>query len=61
MKSEPLTYSLIGGGLVAFAWAVSALPISIGVASFVGYAAVAAISAMLVNEYRVTARKLNLK
>jgi hypothetical protein len=61
MKSEPLTYSLIGGGLVAFAWAVSTLPISIGVAAAVGYASVAAILAMLVNEYRVTARKLNLK
>lgn len=61
MKSEPLSYSLIGGGLVALAWALSSARIEIGVETVLGYASVAAISAMLVSEYRVSAKKLTTK
>lgn len=61
MKSEPLSYSLIGGGLVALAWALSSIRIEIGVESILGYAAVAAIAAMLVSEYRVSAKRVTVK
>ena len=61
MKSEPLSYSLIGGGIVAFAWALSSTRLAVGLESLVGYAAVAAIAAMLFSEYRVSGRKLNVK
>ena len=61
MKSEPLSYSLIGGGIVALAWALSSIRLTVGFESIVGYAAVAAIAAMLVSEYRVPGRKLSEK
>ncbi len=61
MKSEPVLYSLIGGGLVALAWALSSARIEVGVESVLGYVAVAAIAAMLVGEYRVSAKKLATK
>jgi len=61
MKSEPVLYSLIGGGLVALAWALSSARIEVGVESVLGYVSVAAIAAMLVGEYRVSAKKLATK
>jgi len=61
MKSEPLSYSLIGGGLVALMWALSTTRIPIGVEAVLGYAAVAVITAMVVNEYRGSAKTLTSK
>lgn len=61
MKSEPVSYSLIGGGIVALAWGLSSVRMPVGIDSILGYASVAAIVAMLVSDYRVSARKLSTK
>ncbi len=61
MKSEPLSYSLIGGGVVALAWALSSTRISFGVDAILGYLVVAAITAMVVSEYRWSAKTLTSK
>lgn len=61
MKSEPLSYSLIGGGVVALAWALSSIRIPIGIETILGYAVVVAITAMVVSEYRVSVKTLSTK
>lgn len=57
MKNERLTYTLLGGALVALAWLLSGVQQPINADSFLAYLAVGATVAIGVVDYRLTARK----
>ncbi len=57
MKNERLTYTLLGGALVALAWLLSGVREPINADSFLAYLAVASTIAIGVVDYRLTARK----
>lgn len=57
MKTDQMMYALIGGGVVALAWAASQLAGSIPFESVIGYGVVFGVAAMTAMDYRISARK----
>lgn len=57
MNTERLTYTLLGGAVVALAWLLSGVREPINADSLLAYAAVASTIAIGVVDYRLTAKR----
>lgn len=58
MKTERLTYTLMGGGIVALAWLLSGVGSPINADALLPYGAVVATLALAVVDYRLSAKRL---
>jgi len=61
MKNERLTYTLLGGTVVALAWLLSGVREPINADSLLAYAAVLATVAIGVVDYRLTAKRASAR
>jgi hypothetical protein len=58
MKSEPILYALIGGGIVGLTWIASHYAVSMSFEQVIAYGAVAALLAMAASDYRIRLKSL---
>lgn len=58
MKTEPVLYAVIGGGIVGLTWAATHFAAAMSFEQVIGYGVVVALVAMAASDYRIRLKNL---